>query len=62
MAGDASNATTPAADRIVFRFILMIDLLCMSGFWPGPRPKRDPASHKKSLGHELITKFCIKRN
>jgi hypothetical protein len=34
-AGDASNAATPTADRITFRFVLMFNLMYFSGVSPG---------------------------
>jgi hypothetical protein len=57
MAGDASNAATPTADRITFRFVLMFNLVCfrfstLAAFnWGVSRVAQDAA---------LITKFCQK--
>src|SRR6202035_5230605 len=57
IAGEASNAATPTADRITFRFVLMFNLVCF-GFstpaalnWGASRVAQDVT---------LITKFCRK--
>src|SRR5260370_2507829 len=53
IAGDASKAATPTADRITFRFVVMFNLMCVSG--SGPR-------HVARIPHgtrlRLITRSC----
>ena len=58
IAGDASKAATPTADMITFRFVLMFDLMCVSG--SGPRDvARIPYGTRASAHHEIVLKNIV---
>src|SRR5262249_17936456 len=58
IAGDASNAATPTADRITFRFVLMFNLMCLRVLTRHPSAKFHLAWHKALFHHKSITTLC----
>jgi hypothetical protein len=52
MAGDASKAATPTADRMIFKFDVMFNLMFQVA--RGPTTTTNSATHKTFRHHEIV--------